>query len=89
MNQHLNPTKTGLALGGLVGGLHIVWSILVAFGWAQSLVNFNLWAHMVSLPFVVKTFDLSTAVTLVVIAAIVGYVVGHVFALIWNRVHRG
>lgn len=87
MNQHLNPTKTGLALGGLVGGLHLVWSVLVALGWAQALVNFSLWAHMVSTPFAVKTFDLSTAVTLVAAAAIVGYVVGHVFAFIWNRVH--
>ena len=89
MNQHLNPTKTGLALGGLVGGIHLIWSILVAFGWAQSLINFSLWAHMVSLPFVVKTFDLSAAVTLIVVATIVGYVVGHIFVLIWNRVHRG
>jgi hypothetical protein len=89
MNQHLNPTKTGLTLGGLVGGLHVAWSILVAFGWAQALVNFSFWAHMVSLPLVVKTFDLSTAVTLVVVVTIIGYVVGHIFALIWNRVHRG
>ena len=87
--NHLNPKKVGLAVGKFLGGVHLVWAILVALGWAQALVNFSFWAHMVSLPFVVKTFDLSTAVTLVVVAAIVGYVVGHIFALIWNRVHRG
>ena len=88
MNQHLNPTKTGLALGGLVGGAHLVWSILIAFGWAQALVNFSQWAHMVSVPVVVKTFDLSAAITVIVIAGIIGAVVGNVFARIWNYLHR-
>ena len=88
MNQHLNPTKTGLALGGLVGGVHLVWSILIAFGWAQTLVNFSQWAHMVSVPVVVKTFDLSAAITVIVIAGIIGAVVGNVFARIWNYLHR-
>jgi len=88
MNQHLNPTKTGLALGGLVGGVHLVWSILIAFGWAQALVNFSQWAHMVSVPVVVKTFDLSAAITVIVIAGIIGAVVGNVFARIWNYLHR-
>ncbi len=88
MNQHLNPAKTGLALGGLVGGLHLVWSILVVLGWAQALVNFSQWAHMVSVPVVIKAFDLSAAVTVIVIAAIIGCVVGYAFANIWNYLHR-
>lgn len=85
---HLNPTKTGLALGKLVGGLHLVWAILIALGWAQALVDFSLWAHMVSMPVVVKAFDLSAAITVVIIATLIGYVVGYFFALLWNRIHR-
>lgn len=89
MNQHLNPTKTGIALGGLIGGLHLVWSVLVALGWAQPLVNFSQWAHMVSVPVVVQPFNLSAAVTVIIIAAIIGCIVGYAFANIWNRMHRG
>lgn len=88
MNHYINPATTGLAVGAFVGGWHLVWSILVALGWAQALVDFKLWVHMVSMPIVVKAFDFSTAVTLIVIAAIIGCVAGYIFALIWNRMHR-
>ncbi|OGG64870.1 hypothetical protein A3C94_01295 [Candidatus Kaiserbacteria bacterium RIFCSPHIGHO2_02_FULL_55_17] len=88
MNHHIVPAKAGLALGALVGGVHLVWSILIALGWAQALVNFSLWAHMVSAPVVIKAFDLSAAVTVIIIATIIGYVIGYIFAHIWNRLHR-
>ncbi len=88
MNQHLNPTKTGLALGKLVGGLHLIWVILVALSWAQPLVNFSAWAHMVSVPVVVQSFNLSAAITVIIIATAAGYVLGYAFAKIWNYLHR-
>lgn len=88
MDHHINPTKAGLAVGTLMGGLHIVWSLLILFGWAQGLVNFSMWAHMVSVPFAVKAFDFSAAVMVVVVAAIIGYIIGFVFARIWNRMHH-
>ena len=87
--NHLNPRKTGLTVGAFIGGWHVIWSLLVALGWAQPLINFVLWAHMISLPYVVKAFDLSAAATLVVMTWFVGYVVGYIFAKIWNRLHRG
>lgn len=86
--NHLNPTKTGLAVGKLVGGVHLVWAVLVALGWAQALINFSQWAHMVSMPVVVQTFDISAAVTVVIVAALIGYVLGNIFAKIWNWLHR-
>ena len=30
--NHLNPKKTGLAVGKLLGGVHLVWAVLVALG---------------------------------------------------------
>ena len=89
MSHHLDPAKTGLAVGKLLGGLHVIWSILVAIGWAQWLVNFSQWAHMVSVPVIVKPFDLSAAVTVVIVAALIGCVIGYAFAKIWNWLHRG
>lgn len=86
--NHLNPKKTGLAVGKLLGGVHLVWSLLVAFGWAQALVDFSLWAHMVSLPVVVKPFDISAAIAVIVAATAVGCALGYAFAKIWNYLHR-
>jgi len=89
MNQHINPIKTGIALGKFIGGVHLVWALLVALGWAQALVNFSLWAHMVSYPVVIETFSFSAAVSVIVIASIVGYIFGYAFAHAWNHSHRG
>jgi len=89
MDHHINPTKTALTVGAFVGGWHIVWSLLVAFGWAQVLIDFVLWMHMMSVPWVVKPFDLTAAATLVIVTWVFGYVIGYVFAKIWNRMHRG
>lgn len=86
--HQINPHKTGLALGMLAGVLHVLWSILVALGWAQPLINFSAWAHMVSVPVVVKDFELTAAATVIVVAALVGYVVGQIFARVWNRIHQ-
>ncbi len=87
MNK-LNPRTTGVAIGVFAGGCHLLWSVLVALGWAQPLVNFILWAHMVNTSYVVGPFDLTAAATLVILTTVIGYVVGDIFARIWNRVHR-
>lgn len=86
--NHLNPVKTGLAFGKLFGLVHVIWAILVALGLAQAVVNFSFWAHMVTLPLVVGAFDLTAAITVILVAAVVGYVLGYVFARIWNYLHR-
>ncbi|MCX6786502.1 MAG: hypothetical protein NTU85_01630, partial [Candidatus Kaiserbacteria bacterium] len=72
----------------LLGGLHLVWSIFVAFGWAQILMDFIFWAHMFNLSFVVKPFDATAAVTLIVVTSIIGAILGYFMAIIWNRLHR-
>jgi hypothetical protein len=44
--QHLSPGKTALAVGVFFGGWHVLWSLLVALNWAQSLYDFiTLGAH--------------------------------------------
>ena len=88
MNQHLDPKKTALALGKLLGGIHLVWAVLVALGWAQALVNFSMWAHMVNTSVVVQGFNFIAALTVVVVASFVGCVIGYAFARLWNRLHR-
>ncbi len=83
-----NPHKVGLVIGALIAGWHFVWSFLVLLGWAQPIINFVFWAHMIKPVYFVKPFDLVAAVALIVITAVIGYIFGFVGAVIWNRLHR-
>jgi len=84
----VNQNKVGLVFAFMLGGIHVVWSLLVLLGWAQPLYNFILWAHMVHLSFVIGPFEAKAALTVIVIAAVLGYIIGWIAAWVWNRVHR-
>lgn len=85
--QHLAPHTTGLIFGIVFGGLHLVWSALVAFGLAQPIADFVFWAHMIAPIHVVAPFSMVAAVVLVALSSAVGYVVGYAGASVANRVH--
>jgi hypothetical protein len=88
MSTTLNPNKVGLTLGALMAAWHLAWSLLVAGGWAQAVINFVLWMHFIKPIYVIDAFNVSTAATLVVVTAVVGYVSGYLFSVIWNWMHR-
>jgi hypothetical protein len=83
-----NPNKVGLVIGALIGGWHVLWALLVALGWAQPLIEFIFWAHMIKPIYVINGFDPAAALTLVVITSVIGYVFGLLGGIIWNKVHR-
>lgn len=84
----INPHRAGLALGALIGGWHFLWALLVAIGWAQFIVDFVFWMHFMKPIIVITPFSLATAVVLITVTAIVGYVFGYVFSALWNWMHR-
>lgn len=83
-----NKHNVGLVFGALLGGLHLLWALLVLSGYAQSVYDFILWAHMIHLPLTIGPFDLTATVTLVIMTAIMGYVCGFIGAWVWNKFHR-
>jgi hypothetical protein len=83
-----NPTKTGLTLGALICVWHILWSLLVLFGWAQPILTFVFWAHMIQPIYVVQGFNPAAAGTLIAITFVSGFFFGWVGALIWNGLQR-
>lgn len=82
-----DKNKVGLLGAALLGGWHLLWSILVATGLGQALYDFILWAHMIRLDIRIGPFDPVAAVTLVVVSASFGYLIGYTGAWIWNRLH--
>ena len=86
--QTLNPHKTGLILGAFLGIMHIVWSLLVLLGWAQPLADFSARMHMITPILRIESFDIVRAVGLVLIASLIGYIVGTVFAHLWNNLQK-
>ena len=80
--------KIGLIVGTFFGMMHLFWSILVAVGFAQPLIDFIYWAHFFNNPFVVAPFNLGTAVVLVVVTFCVGCIFGLIIGWLRNKFSR-
>ena len=84
----ISPIKAGLVLGAVIGLWHLTWSLQVASGWAQPFIDFVFWMHFVKPVYVVEPFNLGTATILVAVTAAMGFVIGCVFAVLWNWFHK-
>lgn len=84
----LEPSKVGIAVGGTFAFVHVVWILVVLAGLGQEWISFATSMHFVSTTMTALPFDLGTAVWVTVTASIMGFIVGYVFASIWNRVER-
>jgi hypothetical protein len=84
----IDPNRAGLVLGALVGGWHLLWSLLVALGVAQPLIDFIFWIHFIKPVYIIEPFGFGRAAILVLVTAAIGYAIGFAFAVLWNRVHR-
>lgn len=87
MNK-LNTHKTGLALAAFFGLVHLLWSLCVAMGFAQGMLDFIYGMHFLNNPFTMQAFSWGGALMLVVITSVIGYVVGFVLSAIINKVAR-
>lgn len=82
--KELDTAKTALIVGTFVGLMHLVWALMVAFGFAQAWMDFVLSLHFVNNPYTVASFDVTKALMLVVVTFAVGYLGGWIFAYLWN-----
>lgn len=80
----LKAHKVGLALGLFFGFLKLVWSLLVLLNLAQPLLDLCYAMHMIEGQALVMPFDLTSAITLIISSIILGYVLGWIFAKIYN-----
>lgn len=83
-----NTNKAGLVGACILGGWHVIWSVLVLTGLGQILIDFVMWMHMINLPYIVGPFDITASLTLIIVTSVTGYCAGYAVAMIWNRFHR-
>jgi hypothetical protein len=86
--RHIQPFKAGVSVGAVIGLWHLVRVSLVAAGWAKPFMDFVLRLHFIELQFDLAPFALGTALTLVALTFVVGFLFGAVFALVWNWLMR-
>ena len=84
----LNKNHVGLTMGIFVALLHALWAIIVAVGVAQVLLDWIFPLHFIDAIYSVMTFGFMTAILLVIMAFIGGYVMGWVFAALWNWISK-
>jgi hypothetical protein len=88
MSAQMSVGKAGLVLAIVIGGWHLGWSVLVALGWAQPVIDFVFWMHFIKPVYVIEPFDITRAAILLVVTAGAGFVIGSLFALVWNALHK-
>jgi hypothetical protein len=82
--EKLSTTATGLVIAALMGGMHLLWSLLVAAGWGQSTVDFFFWMYFIKPIDLIEPFEPARALTLVAVSSVIGFVVGSATARLWN-----
>ena len=86
-NQKLNPCKAGLALAAFGVLIHLVWSVAIALApnATQRFINWIFTLHHVQPVHVLLPFSLANAALLLVVVFAIWYVLGFVFATLWNK----
>ena len=88
MMTRIHVGKAGIVLAAVLAVWHLCWSALVALGWAQPVIDFVFWMHFIKPIYVIEPFGIARAAILVAVTAGVGFVIGSIFALIWNGLHK-
>lgn len=84
--MRLEPGKTALAFGLVLGIWHICWAALVGAGLAKPLLDFLLRLHFLEFDYRLAPFSFATAAMLVTLTAALGAAFGLLLALVWNWV---
>ena len=81
----LNKNSVGMSLGVFLAAAHAAWAIIVWMGSAQKFLSWMMSLHFTRMSVSTTAFDLGTAVMLLIVTFVGGYIFGWAFAWIWNR----
>jgi len=85
----LSKNKFGLAIGLFLAIVHAIWAIAVAIMPAQlqAFLNWIFAIHFLQPVWILTTFNLVSAIFLIIMTFICGYIFGWVVAALWNWVN--
>ena len=88
MANKLNKNRLGLVLGILFALMHAAWAMLIALGVGKPLIDLVLFLHFINVLFQTTGFTFVNAIFLIVLTFVSGYILGWVFAALWNLLSR-
>lgn len=80
-----SPNVFGLTFGIFLALWHTIWSVLVATGAAQPIIDWIFWLHMITPIYKIEPFSLGRAAGLISLTGAIGYIFGFFIGLVWNR----
>lgn len=80
----LCKNRVGLTLGIFAALLHAIWASTVWLGVGRNVIDWIMPLHFLNVFYSISVFNLTTALTLVICAFVGGYIMGWIFAAIWN-----
>lgn len=83
--QKINKNSAGIAVGLFFGLAHLGWAILVAINLAKPFMDWILGLHFMTLKYTMNPFSIVTALLLVIVTFVVGYVIGWCLSALWNK----
>ena len=86
VSKKLNPNQVGVTLGIFSAGLHAIWALIVLIGAEQIIFNWIFPLHFIDRGYTVISFNIITAIIMVILAFLCGYASGWIFAWLWNWV---
>lgn len=86
----LGINKIGLIVGVFLAVIHLIWALLVLIipAFLQSFLDWVFNIHFIKPVWVLTAFNLMDAIFLVVLTFIAGYIIGALFACIFNWLHK-
>jgi len=85
--QPIDERTAALVLGFLCALVHLVWAVVQFLGY-QGLLAWGYALHGIALQMTFLPFDITSALMLVVLSFVGGFVFGYVSAFVWNWVVR-
>ncbi len=84
----IRPHKVGLVFSGFMILFHATWAVMILIGLAQPFMDWIFNLHMITPVYQVMPFNFGSALMLLIITGIIGYIMGCAFGWLWNKVHK-
>jgi len=80
--------KVALTVAWFAVVMHFIWVLILAGGMGQQFATWMMGLHMVTAPTTFGVFSWGTALWLLVVAFVFGYIIGWIFAGVYNWVSK-